>query len=366
MASASAVLVAVPPGWLRDVQRAAQGVPPLPVLGQVDGRRARAEDELGRQGTGQLERRLAPERHDDTHHPAPGPLLGVEHIGHVLRRQGLEVEPVGGVVVRRDRLGIAVDHDGLVAGVAQRHGRVDTAVVELDPLPDAVRSRAEDDDPVPGGGADLVLLLVGRVVVGRERLELGRAGVDGLERRPHAEGEALAADLRRARPAQVGQLVVGEAQALGPPEAGPIEERGVDDRLPGRRDAADLLDEPRVDTRAGHHVGGRYAAPERRLQLEDPVRRGHGDAVEQRGVIELVEDRLGRVGVQPGPALLQGAQGLLQGLAERPPDGHDLADRLHAACPTGRRCRGVSRRPSAAPWSPRSRSSARRRPAWPG
>jgi hypothetical protein len=69
---------------------------------------------------------------------------------HVLEGQRLEVQPVGGVVVGRDRLGVAVDHDGLVAGVAQREHGVDAAVVELDALPDAVRPGAEDDDLVGG------------------------------------------------------------------------------------------------------------------------------------------------------------------------------------------------------------------------
>jgi hypothetical protein len=43
--------------------------------------------------------------------------LDVDDLQHVLGRQRLEIEPVGGVVVGRDRLRIAVDHDGLVAGV---------------------------------------------------------------------------------------------------------------------------------------------------------------------------------------------------------------------------------------------------------
>ena len=68
---------------------------------------------------GQAERGLAAELHDDAGHRA-GLLLGVHDLEHVLERQRLEVEPVGGVVVGGDRLRVAVDHDGLVAGVAQR------------------------------------------------------------------------------------------------------------------------------------------------------------------------------------------------------------------------------------------------------
>ena len=42
-------------------------------------------------------------------------LLGLDDLEHVLGRERLEIEPVGGVVVGRDGLRIAVDHDGLEA-----------------------------------------------------------------------------------------------------------------------------------------------------------------------------------------------------------------------------------------------------------
>jgi len=59
---------------------------------------------------------------------------------------GLEVEAIAGVVVGRDRLGIAVDHDSFVAVLAQRVGGVAATIVELNSLPYAVRAGAEDDD----------------------------------------------------------------------------------------------------------------------------------------------------------------------------------------------------------------------------
>ena len=58
----------------------------------------------------QAERGLAAELADDAGDRAGLP-LGVHDLEHVLERQRLEVEPVGGVVVGRDRLGVAVDHD---------------------------------------------------------------------------------------------------------------------------------------------------------------------------------------------------------------------------------------------------------------
>ena len=75
-------------------------------------------------------------------------LLDPHDLDHVLGGQRLEIEPVGGVVIGRDGLRVAVDHDRLDAGLAQAVGGMDAAVVELDPLADAVRAAAEDHDLV--------------------------------------------------------------------------------------------------------------------------------------------------------------------------------------------------------------------------
>ena len=165
MASASAVLVAVPPGGCgmcsephSAFQRSRSSARSMEA-GLVPSTSSGGSDPASLSGVCPPRETMTP-----TTRP-PAPLLGLEHVGHVLGRQRFEVEPVRGVVVGRHRLGVAVDHDGLVAGVAQGHGGVDAAVVELDPLPDAVGARAEDDDPVPPRGTDLVLLLVGGVVV---------------------------------------------------------------------------------------------------------------------------------------------------------------------------------------------------------
>jgi len=49
---------------------------------------------------------LAAKLHDD-----PFWALGGDDLEYVFQRQGLEVEPVRGVVIGRDRLRVAVDHD---------------------------------------------------------------------------------------------------------------------------------------------------------------------------------------------------------------------------------------------------------------
>ncbi len=95
-------------------------------------------------------------------------------VHHVLVRQRLEEEQVRGVVVGRDRLGVRVDHDRLAPDLLDREGGVHAAVVELDALADAVRAAAQDHDLLRGRELQLVLVLPGRVVVGRVGLELGR------------------------------------------------------------------------------------------------------------------------------------------------------------------------------------------------
>ena len=134
---------------------------------------------------------------------SPFCLLDAQDLEHVLGGQRLEIEPVGGVVVGAHRLRVAVDHDRLVARFGQREAGVDAAIVELDALPDAVRPAAEDDDLAAVGRRGLALGLaeagrfVGRVHVGRHRLELGGAAVDPLEHRMHAELAGAAARTSR-------------------------------------------------------------------------------------------------------------------------------------------------------------------------
>ena len=106
-------------------------------------------------GFGEVQRGLAAELHDDAMQGAVL-LFGLEDLDDVFFGQRLEIEAVGGVVVGRDGFRVAVDHDGLVAGIAQREGGVAAAIVELDALADAVRAAAEDHHLLAVGRARLV------------------------------------------------------------------------------------------------------------------------------------------------------------------------------------------------------------------
>ena len=162
-----------------------------PLLGEVDRRGRGADDRDARVGQplGETERGLPAELADHTGDRAGLP-LGVHDLEDVLEGERLEVQPVGRVVVGRHGLGVAVDHDRLVAGLGERQRRVHAGVVELDALPDPVRPGAEDDHGFLVAGRDLRLLVVRRVVVRRGRGELGGAGVHGLVDRPDAQARA--------------------------------------------------------------------------------------------------------------------------------------------------------------------------------
>ena len=95
------------------------------VFGEVDGvgRGAEDRDAGALQRVGELQRGLAAELDDDAVQRARG-LLGAQDFQHVFRGQRLEIEPVGGVVVGRHGLRVAVDHDRFIAGLGQRIGGV--------------------------------------------------------------------------------------------------------------------------------------------------------------------------------------------------------------------------------------------------
>src|SRR3989441_12908920 len=97
----------------------------LPVFSQIDrvGRRPENLHAGLLQRERELERRLATEL-DETRHLAAGGALGFDDRHDVLKGERVEVQPVGRVVVGRDRLRVAVDYHRLEAFFSQCKGRV--------------------------------------------------------------------------------------------------------------------------------------------------------------------------------------------------------------------------------------------------
>ena len=142
---------------LRNAELLHDFVEELAVFRQSDRFRRCAKDldAVGFKVVRQIKRSLPAELDDDAH----GFFLAVDG-QNVFQSQRLEVKFVGSVVVGRNGLGVAVDHDGLKPGVPDRESGVHAAVVELDALADAVRPAAQDHDLVLGRNFRLVLLII--------------------------------------------------------------------------------------------------------------------------------------------------------------------------------------------------------------
>src|SRR5665213_3611009 len=108
----------------------------LAVFSDIDHVRRRAED--GHAGGFELlcklERRLSTEGDDH----AIG-LFKIKDVHHILEGERLEIKLIAGIVIGRDGFGIAVNHDSLESLLFERERGVDTAIIEFDSLPDAVR-----------------------------------------------------------------------------------------------------------------------------------------------------------------------------------------------------------------------------------
>ena len=172
---------------MRNLQFFEQFVEVLAIFGEINRFGRCADDFHARffQRQRQVQRSLPAKLHDHADVRALRGFVLVDR-PNIFESQRLEVEAVAGVVVGRDGLRIAVDHDRLVAVVAQRERGVAAAVIEFNSLPDAIGPAAENDDFLLVGRRGLVFLFVGRVKVRREAFELGGAGVDAFVDRHHA------------------------------------------------------------------------------------------------------------------------------------------------------------------------------------
>ena len=251
------------------------------ILGKVDGFGLGAEHRhtCGLELVGQAQRGLAAEGAHDAEDLAGGE-LGMVDLHDVFERQRFEVQPIGGVVVGRHGLRVAVDHNRLESGRADRHGGVDARVVELDALTDPVRSGAEDDHGRAVARHDLGLGVVGRVVVRGLGFEFAGAGVDGLEHRAHAQGVADAGDDTGVEDAQGRDLLIGEAVVLRDPQDLLIEFVGVADIGGHLIDELDLVEVPGVDLAGVEDLFRAQSGGESPLDRMDAVSGGVRDGFE--------------------------------------------------------------------------------------
>ena len=180
----------------------------------------------------------------------------------------------------------------------------------------------------------LVFALVSRIIIRRDRLELGGAGIDQLEHGADPPPLAVAADFALGGFPQRGQLPVGEPVLLGQPDqfvTGLFQRAGLSQPALDLHQFFDVGQEPGVDSGDRVDTIDIHASKERIADVPDALGVGDGELG-----LDLVIGRLARgapevflVAAQAEAADFQPAEGLLKRLLERPADGHDLADRLH-------------------------------------
>ena len=300
---------------------------PFPVLGTVNGVRAGADDgHTGRfQATGQFQRSLAAVLDDHTLG-----LLDVDDFQHVFQGDRLEVQPVGGVVVSGHGLRVAVDHDGFVAVFTHGQGRVNTAVVKLDALPDPVGATTNHYDLLSIAGVGLALFLIGGVHVRGVGGELGGAGIHALVHRADAQVVAQLAQAYLGDAQQFGQAGVGEALALEAEQGGLIDV-GLAGALQGLLffdQVFNLHQIPGVHLGVGEHVLDTHACAEGVTDVPDTIGSRHVQFPGQ-GFPGVFRGQFFQLFIKAFGAYFQAAQGFLQGLLEGPADGHDLTHGFH-------------------------------------
>ena len=304
---------------LLEAELVEQALEAVAVFGEVDRIDRRAEDRNARllQGVGELQRRLAAELHDHALERSIR-LFRRQNLEHVLARQRLEIETVGRVVIRRHRLRIAIDHDGLVALLAQREAGVTAAIVEFDALPDAVRPTTENDDFLfvrrrrLAGGLARERPLVGRIHVGRGRREFRRAGVDALEHRTHAERLSQARDVLLRLVGERREPQVREAVGLQHPQiVGVLGQAVLAHAVFQRDNLADAGDEPRIDLAGLMNLVLAHAHAQRLSHHENAVGRRRAKRGAQHVLVVAQSQPLDLVVVEARQARLERAQRLL-------------------------------------------------------
>ena len=93
----------------------------------------------------QLERGLPAELNDNAQN-FTARLFFANDLDDILAGQRFEIQTIRRIIIRRNGFGITVDHNRLEPRLAQSHHRMNAAIIEFDPLPDAVGSATQNDN----------------------------------------------------------------------------------------------------------------------------------------------------------------------------------------------------------------------------
>ena len=262
---------------------------------------------------------LATDRDNDT-----ASSLELVDIHDTLVAELLEVQLVGSIEVSGVGLGVVVDHNGLLAHLAEGEGGVDSAPIELDGATDTVHTATQNDSSVVIEGNIVGGSVVGGVEVVGVGRELGSKGIDLLNPRGDAEGLTAGTDIILGGPNKERDLLIRETELLGLHQDLLLEAEEAADLLElvvAIHNVLDLVQEPLVDLGQLVDLVNGVVLVEHSLSNSQPAAIG-GVAESLIEVIELItlETKVFRVNL---------TDCLLQGLLPGTTNSHNLTNRLH-------------------------------------
>ena len=312
--------------WAGDVQAVKKGCEAVTVLCQVNCLWLSAHDRNASvlKSASKLDWSLATKGNNDAFW-----LLNLNDIHDVFKGQRLEIQTVRGVVVRRDGLWVAVDHDGLIALLAKSVGSMYAAVVKLNALANTVRTCRENHNAwlfclnVLCG----IALLVRDVVVLRGCAKLTSTGIYRLDLWANTQHFPYSADNVCLSAGKVCKLLIREAQLLGSKHVigGETRKSQLLDAFLGVDDACHTVQIPRIDA---SHIVDALNAPVSAQSLSNVENTLWRWLADQLVKVLLVKDIVA-VSAQTSAILLQGTKCLLQSFLKGSAHSHSLADRLH-------------------------------------
>src|SRR5262249_630355 len=131
-------------GWLTNHEVITEFVPLFTVFCNIDRLWLSTYDQLHWQRVCKLEWSLATKRNNNASNLTTT-RFSLDHIHYIFMCKRFEIETIAGVVVSRDCFGIAIDHHRFITGFTQCKACMHTAIVELNTLTNAIRTRTEDD-----------------------------------------------------------------------------------------------------------------------------------------------------------------------------------------------------------------------------
>ena len=172
---------------LRDIEFVKQFAEAFAIFSEIDmlWRCPNNADARGLQRQRKVQRCLPAELHDDPDRRSRRRFVFANR-EHIFEGQRFKIQAVAGVVIGGDGLGIAIDHDRLVAVVAKCECRMAAAVIEFNSLPYSIGSAAQDDDFLFRGWRRLILFFICGVEVRRVAFKFGGAGIHALVHRLNA------------------------------------------------------------------------------------------------------------------------------------------------------------------------------------